>query len=167
MVTYLVMKSQNIGVWLTDYILTVNCRSIRDKSSEFKAVLDYIKSDIVCGTEALNRVKTHPRMPSLPAKYFQITIERIEMIEAPSGVESSCSHTKELISVEQPDHVTDCEVNRVKVQMSGHKDLYIGSFYMPHRKLEHIENFGIYHWINLLETNQNMSYHVVILTAQI
>ena len=33
-------------------ILTINCRSIIDKKSEFESVLDYIKPDIVCGTES-------------------------------------------------------------------------------------------------------------------
>lgn len=33
-------------------VMTVNCRSIMDKQSEFKAVLDYVKPDIVCGTES-------------------------------------------------------------------------------------------------------------------
>jgi hypothetical protein len=32
--------------------MTVNCRSIMDKQSEFKAVLDCVKQDIVCGTES-------------------------------------------------------------------------------------------------------------------
>jgi hypothetical protein len=32
-------------------ILTVNCRSIKDKTSEFTAAVNYIKPDIICGTE--------------------------------------------------------------------------------------------------------------------
>ena len=33
-------------------ILTVNCRSIKDKTSEFTAAGNYIKPDIICGTES-------------------------------------------------------------------------------------------------------------------
>ena len=33
-------------------ILTVNCRSIKDKTSEFTAAVNYIKPDIICGTES-------------------------------------------------------------------------------------------------------------------
>ena len=32
--------------------MNVNCRSIRTKSSEFLAALNYIITDIVCGTES-------------------------------------------------------------------------------------------------------------------
>ncbi|CAC5403544.1 unnamed protein product [Mytilus coruscus] len=34
-------------------ILTVNCRSMKDKTSEFKAAANYMKPDIICGTESL------------------------------------------------------------------------------------------------------------------
>ena len=33
-------------------LLTVNCCSIRENKSEFMAALDYIKPDIMCGTES-------------------------------------------------------------------------------------------------------------------
>jgi hypothetical protein len=33
-------------------MLTVNCRSIKDKTSEFTAAVNYIKPDIICGTES-------------------------------------------------------------------------------------------------------------------
>jgi len=32
-------------------IMTVNCRSIRDKQQEFKTALHYLKPDVVCATE--------------------------------------------------------------------------------------------------------------------
>ena len=33
-------------------IMNINCRSIRENNSEFKAAVDYIKPDIICGTES-------------------------------------------------------------------------------------------------------------------
>ncbi|WAR10776.1 hypothetical protein MAR_035852 [Mya arenaria] len=33
-------------------IMNVNCRSIRDKTAEFKVANSYIKPDIICGTES-------------------------------------------------------------------------------------------------------------------
>jgi hypothetical protein len=33
-------------------ILTVNCRSIKDKTSEITVAVNYIKPDIICGTES-------------------------------------------------------------------------------------------------------------------
>ncbi len=41
-------------------------------------------------------------------------------------------HTS-LIPVEEPRFVTDCELSWVKIQLKGHKELLIGSFYMPKR----------------------------------
>ena len=34
------------------HVLTVNCRSVFEKQSELAAVLDYVKPDVVCGTES-------------------------------------------------------------------------------------------------------------------
>jgi hypothetical protein len=38
-------------------IMTLNCRSINDKTSEFAAAVNYIKPDIICGTESWLKVK--------------------------------------------------------------------------------------------------------------
>ena len=38
-------------------ILNVNCRSVKENNSEFKAALEYIKPDIICGTESWLRGK--------------------------------------------------------------------------------------------------------------
>jgi hypothetical protein len=33
-------------------IMTVNCRSIKDKRAEFETALHYLKPDIICATES-------------------------------------------------------------------------------------------------------------------
>jgi hypothetical protein len=38
-------------------IMTLNCRSINDKTSEFAAAVNYIKQDIICGTGSWLKVK--------------------------------------------------------------------------------------------------------------
>ena len=40
---------------------------------------------------------------------------------------------EDLVSIEQPQFVTSCEVTWVKVQLKGCKELFIGCYYMPHR----------------------------------
>ena len=41
-----------------------------------------------------------------------------------------------MISIEQPELVTDCEIEWVKIKLQKYKDLFIGCFYMPHRNLK-------------------------------
>ena len=41
----------------------------------------------------------------------------------------------ELVSIEQPEAVTECEIEWVKIKLKNSKDLYISSFYMPHRNI--------------------------------
>jgi hypothetical protein len=40
---------------------------------------------------------------------------------------------KSLTAEEQPELVSDCEINWVRVKLHGRKDLYAGVFYMPQR----------------------------------
>ena len=40
---------------------------------------------------------------------------------------------QDIIAMEQPQFTTKCEVEWVKAKLKGDKDLYIASFYMPHR----------------------------------
>jgi hypothetical protein len=43
---------------------------------------------------------------------------------------------KSIISIEQPEIITDCEIEWVKIKLQKYKDLFIGCFYMPHRNLK-------------------------------
>jgi hypothetical protein len=44
-----------------------------------------------------------------------------------------------MISIEQPELVTDCEIEWVKIKLQKYKDLFIGCFYMPHRNLKNTQ----------------------------
>lgn len=46
---------------------------------------------------------------------------------------------KDIISEEQPDYVTECEIEWVKVHLKGKKVLFINSFYMHQRKPTHLD----------------------------
>ena len=45
-----------------------------------------------------------------------------------------------LIANEQAQLVTDCEIEWTKVKLKNNKDLYLSSFYMPHRNLEDLKD---------------------------
>ena len=44
-----------------------------------------------------------------------------------------------IIATEQPQYVTDCEVDWVKIKLKNQKDLLIGGFYMPHRNTKDLD----------------------------
>ena len=44
-----------------------------------------------------------------------------------------------IIATEQPQYVTDCEIDWVKIKLKNQKDLLIGGFYMPHRNTKDME----------------------------
>jgi hypothetical protein len=41
--------------------------------------------------------------------------------------------------VENPELVTNCKLEWVKIQLKDRKELLIGSFYMPHRNMEDVK----------------------------
>ena len=54
-------------------IMTLNCRSINDKTSEFVAAVNYIKPDIICGTESwLKGVKPGKNPTQDAIKYSEV-----------------------------------------------------------------------------------------------
>ena len=38
-----------------------------------------------------------------------------------------------LVSSEQPELVTECEIDWIKISITGNRDLYVAAYYMPHR----------------------------------
>jgi hypothetical protein len=58
-------------------ILTVNCRSIRDKKAEFHVTLNYTKPDIVLGTESwlkgIKPGKNHAKISQTTTQYTETT----------------------------------------------------------------------------------------------
>ena len=122
--------------------MNVNCRSIRSKSSEFLAALNYIKPDIVCGTKScLKGMK--PGKPTtsdaigsgevFPSSYKAYRNDRGTL----GGGVFVLVH-QDLVAEEKPELVTSCEVEWVQMKLRGNKNLLVSSFYMPHRNMSDV-----------------------------
>lgn len=118
-------------------ILNVNCQSVVNKRAELLTTLQYIKPDIVFGTESWLRGVQPGKPPSttriassevFPDDY---NVFRNDRTTAGGGV-FILTH-KSLTAEEKPELVSDCETNWVKIKLQDRRDLYAGVFYMPHR----------------------------------
>ena len=108
-------------------ILTVNCQRIGNKKAELEAAINYIKPDIICGTESwLNsNIKSSEVFPE------NFTAYRKDRSRLGGGVFTLVRN--ELISSEEKDLDCDCEIIWTRIKLQNSKDLIIGNFYMPHR----------------------------------
>ena len=106
-------------------ILTVNCRSIKDKTSELKAIINYIKPDIVIGTESWlkgvkpgeNPTRTTDAIKSsevFPNNYT-LPAYRNDRGTLKGGVFILIQNN--IIATEQPQYVTKCELDWVKIKL--------------------------------------------------
>ena len=120
-------------------LLTVNCCSIREHKQEFTACVNYTKPDIICGTESWLKGIKPGKEPSRSAiKSCEVfpdnyNFYRNDRMSRGGGVFTGVK--KDLISDEQVQLVTECEIEWTKVKMKGKKDLYLSSFYMSHRNM--------------------------------
>ena len=131
------LKSTNLR------LLTVNCCGIGTNKAEFTAALDYIKPDIVCGTKSWLRGLKPGKDPAkntiklsevFPPVY---TIHRNDRSVGPGG--GVFTATKDnLITDAQPQMTTECAIVWSKVKARKKKDIYLCSFYMPHRNLNDV-----------------------------
>ena len=64
-----------------------------------------------------------------------------------------------MTSVEQPELVTDCEVEWVKIKLQHLTDLYVGTFYMPHRNAHDLKE--LQKSLNLVTNNGNSQPHIL------
>ncbi|XP_052780575.1 uncharacterized protein LOC128217460 [Mya arenaria] len=123
--------------------MNINCRSIRGgKSSEFQAALNYIRPDIVCGTESwLKGVQPGKAETADSIKSSEVFPQNYNAFRNDRGTLGGGVFVlvhQDLISEEKPELVTNCEIEWTKVKVKGSKDLLISSFYMPHRSLIHV-----------------------------
>ena len=80
-------------------IMTMNCRSIRDKKSEFAALVNYAKPDIIIGTESwLKGIKS--------AEFFPENFKVYRNDRGTLGGGVFIAVHSELVSIEQPESVT-------------------------------------------------------------
>ena len=64
-----------------------------------------------------------------------------------------------LSSIELPDLATNCEIIWSKVKLLQNKDIYVGSFYMPHRNIDDIKQLELS--LNKM-TNSNTPRHILL-----
>ena len=93
------------------------------------------------GNTFIYQGKIQPQMQSNQQKYSLITIQLIGKTEGPLEAESSyyILIQNNIIATEQPQYVTKCELDWIKIKLKDSKDLLIGAFYMPHRNNKDME----------------------------
>ncbi|WAR07916.1 hypothetical protein MAR_017874, partial [Mya arenaria] len=124
-------------------LLTVNCCSVRANRSEFNAALEYIKPDLICGTESwLKGVKPGKDPDKITIKSSEIfppelTVHRNDRSSGVGG--GVFTATRGNLTMEaQPQLSTDCEIVWSKMKTWKSKDLYLCSFFIPHRNINDI-----------------------------
>ena len=143
-------------------LLNINCRGIRGKKSEFAHLLDYTKPDIVCGVESfLHGVKPGLNPDSDHIKSSEIFPPQYNVYRNDRNVNGGGVFIlvhKRLVSMELPEFITDCELNWVKLQLLGCKELFIGCFYMPHRSMSDLIALDL----SLENINKKGNRHVIL-----
>ena len=124
-------------------ILTVNCRSIKDKTSQLKATINYAKPEIVIGTESwLKGVKPGENPNKDAIKSAEVFPDNYTAYMNDRGTFGSgffISIQNNIIVTEQLQYVRKCELEWGKIKLKDSKDLLIGVFYMPHRNNKDME----------------------------
>ena len=144
-------------------LLTVNCCSIRENIAQFIAGLDYVKPDLICGTESWLKGIRPGKEPSkhaiksseiFPDDYILYQNDRIS---GGGGVFTGVK--KNLVATEQTALVTECKIEWTKVKMKNNRDLYLSLFYMLHRNKEDLINLD--RSLKKL-SNSNKSKHILL-----
>lgn len=144
-------------------ILTVNYRSIKDKQSEYKAAITYIKPDIICGTESWLKGEKPGKNPTKDtiksSELFSNNYTAYRNDRGTLGGGVFVVVHNDIIAVENPELVTTCEVEWIKIQLKDRTEQLIGSFYMPHRNMEDVKELE--KSLNLVSNKKN-----IILTGE-
>ena len=155
-IPYNISKKQNLRV------MTLNAHSIRNKTSEFNALLDYCKPDIVCCTETWLDGKKPGENPTTDwvkdSEVFPTNYKAFRNDRNLDGGGVFILIEKSLIAVEKPSFVTKCEMNWAKIHLKGRRELFIGCFYMPHRNAHDLQQLDL----SLQEINKTKSRHVIL-----
>ena len=147
-------KKQNLR------IMNINAQSLRGKTSEFSALMQYCKPDIVCCTESWLEGKkpgaNYEVNAILDSEVFPEGYKSFRNDRSSYGGGVFILVKNELVSVEQPSLVTECEIIWAKIHLQGRKELYVGCFYMPHRKERDIAQLDAS--LEKLNLNSNKQY---------
>ena len=143
-------------------VMNVNCRSLFDKKAEFQAVVDYTKPDIIIGTESwLEGIKPGKPPSKAAIKNCEVFSDDYQWFRNDRdkkgggvfiGVHSTVS------AIEQPELVTNCEIAFVKLNLKSAQDLYVASYYMPHRNLEDLNQLND----SLNKLNSSKPKHILL-----
>ena len=99
-----------------------------------------MKPDLICGTESWLKGIRPGKEPSKNAiKSSEIfpddyIFHRNDRISRGGGVFTGVK--KNLVATKQSELVMECEIEWTKVKMKNDRDLYLSSFYMPHKNKE-------------------------------
>ena len=95
--------------------MTVNCRSVINKKADLEASINYIKPDVICGSESWlnNNIKSSELFPE------NYTAYRKDRNTAGGGV--FLLVRKDIVSSNQPDLDSDCEILWAKIQLQNKK----------------------------------------------
>ena len=121
-------------------ILYLNYRGLGEKTSELSAWIYYIKPDKVYGTEShLNGIKPGKEPDKNEIKSSEKFPHHYNMYRHDKNTDGGGVFIllhKSLVSLEQPEFVTNCEIVWEKIQIQGVKEMYIATFYTSHRNLQ-------------------------------
>ena len=94
------------------------------------------------GSEVLNLEKTQIKTLIKSSEVFptNLYIHRNDRGSRGGGVFTGVR--KGLVGIEQPEFVTECEIEWTNDSLKKNKDLYLSSFYMSHRNMDDINNLN-------------------------
>ena len=116
-------KKQNLR------IMNINCRSVKENKSEFKVAVDYIKPDIICGTESWLKGYKPGKTPTSGAiktsEMFPDSYNVFQNDRGTLGVGVFIAVQNNISAVECVDFITGCEIEYAKITLKSKKTLYI------------------------------------------
>jgi hypothetical protein len=105
--------------------LVVNCQSLKNKGPCFAAAVDYIKPDLILGTESWldSSVKDNEMFPP------GYNVYRKDRNLHGGGVFTAVKDCYNSSSVAESD--SNCEIAWTRVELCGSQDMFVASFYRP------------------------------------
>ncbi len=115
-------------------LVSINFQSIKNKKAQVLKLLNSTKADIIVGTETWLTPDFHSSEFFPPNQY---KVFRKDRPDGHGGV--SIATSREFIFDEVPELNSDCEGLWVKTSLAGQPQLYVGAFYRPNQKPEHLD----------------------------
>jgi len=115
-------------------VLNINCRSVKNKIPNLHQTIINTKADVICLTETW----LTPEINSseiFPSSLGYSVYRDDRTTSKGGGVLIAISNR--LISQDQPQLKTDCNLVWSKISITGLKDIYVSSFYKPHEDDDH------------------------------